>query len=107
MDKIKELIFGVLLKRFGMKYLVQGYKLLDGYKTQIGMAGAGIIFALQAFGQITADEANAAYAIVATWTGQSFIEKLKKHETMASEIASQVKVEGGSSGTSSSEPSSK
>lgn len=86
MDKIYQLA----LKYFGMKYLVAGYRGLEGYKTQIGMVLGGVVFAARAFHKITDQQAMELYAGIGTWTGKSFIDKLNRYQGVASELALDV-----------------
>ena len=83
-------LYEVLIKKFGMKYLLAGYKALEGKKTVIGMGLAAGVFAAQAFGKIDKETADRLYAGIGVWTGKSFIDKLNRYQDVASGVALSV-----------------
>jgi len=94
MGKLKMTIVGFLLKKFGLKYLAQGYALLRGYKTQICLAGAGLTWLAETFQWIDHPLAEQLYAVFGGAGSVSLLAKLKGWQDVADAVAKETKEAG-------------
>lgn len=82
MEKLKGWILGLLLNKYAAGWMVQIWKAAEGYRTQLGIAGAAIALAMGFFGFIPWDKAMDTAALMGGGAVASFLEKLRRHEDL-------------------------
>lgn len=82
LDKIKTLI----VKKYLLGYLVQGYTQIKGYKTQIIAAIAVIVWAAARFGYVPPDQEKNLYEILGGAGTITLLQKLQRWQNIADEV---------------------
>lgn len=82
MDKLKSWVFSVLLNKYAAGWMVKLWSLAEGWRTQLGLAGAAIALVMGFFGFIPWDNAMDAAALLGGTAIASFLEKLRRHEDL-------------------------
>ena len=93
MQKIKDMVIGFLAKKYALGWLVKGYALLEGKKTELAIVAVVIIWLGEVFGIVPKEIAANAYAVLGPIAGVTFMDKLRRYQKVAEKVADSVKKE--------------
>jgi hypothetical protein len=93
MNKIKDWVVGLLVKKYALGWLVKSYRAASGWRTGIAIGLSLIVFAAQAFGYIPESLANEIYKVLGSAGAVTFLEKLRKYQKVAEKAAGAIKEE--------------
>jgi hypothetical protein len=93
MGKLKDWVMGILAKRYLLGWLVKGYSLAEGKKTQLAAVLALLVWVGEVFGFIPKELAATLYTVIASIAPVTFLEKLKRYQGTAEKLADAVKEE--------------
>ncbi len=88
-DRIK----AFFVKKYLLGYLVEGYKKLNGNKTQIVMVLAAGVWGAARLGYLSPDQENQAYGLLGGAGSITMLSKLEKWKGMAEELGQEIKKE--------------
>jgi hypothetical protein len=91
LDKVKEYLMAVLLKRYALGVVVKGWDLADGYRTQISMASAIAVLVAGYLGYMPIDKAHESALLLGGSSIATFLEKLRKHEGLITRVGDMAK----------------
>jgi hypothetical protein len=90
MEKIKLMMFKILLKKYALGYLVQGWEKLKGYKTQVAVALMVLTYSLEQAGQIPSELSKQIYPYLEAMAGFAFLQKLQRVQPYVDELKKEV-----------------
>ena len=90
MEKIKLIVFRILLKKYILGWLVKGWGAIKGYKTQLSVAAFAVVYLLEQTGQIPTELAKQIYPYLEAMAGFSLIQKLQRAEPYIEEIKKEL-----------------
>ena len=93
MNKIKDWVVSLLLKKYALGWLVKGYRTAAGWRTTAAIVLAAIVWLGQLFGYLSPEMADSLYKIIGTIGSITFIEKLKRYQKTAEGLVTVVKTE--------------
>lgn len=97
MERIKLFIFDLILKKYALGYLVQGWVKLKGWKTQICAVALVLVWLGEVSGYIPKELADQLEVIFSTGGAFAFMQKLQRAEPFVKEMVEKVKAESGKS----------
>lgn len=92
LEKIKLKLIKVILKKYVLGYVVDAYKGITGYKTQIFLGLTVLIWFMESIGAIPSELAKQLYELFATGGAFSLLQKLKRFQPIIEDLAKDVKV---------------
>jgi len=93
MNKIKDWVVSLLLKKYALGWLVKGYRQVAGWRTAIAAFLAILVFGGQLMGYLPPELADQLYKIISTIGAITFVEKLKRYQKTAEGLVTVVKEE--------------
>lgn len=91
LDKLKAWAFGVLLNKYALGGLVKAWNFLEGYRTQATVGSAVVVLVMGHLGWIPMDKANEYATALGGTAIATFLEKLKKYETVIAKAEDMVR----------------
>lgn len=86
MDKLKSWVLGLLLNKYAAGWMVQLWGAAEGYRTQLGLAGAAIALAMGFFGMMPWDKAMDSASLMGGAAIAAFLEKLRRHDDLVKKL---------------------
>lgn len=91
LEKIKNKIILVLLKKYALGYMVDGWEFITGYKTQVFFALTVLTWVAETLGGLPPEVSKHAYELFGSGAAFSFLQKLKRHKKIIQEVGGMVK----------------
>lgn len=90
-EQIKVKLMKFVVSKYLMGYLVKAWNFLRGYKTQIGIAAAIVVFSLKVAGVIDESVYKNAIEAISVWTGIAFIDKVARYKDSIEGVIEEVR----------------
>ena len=85
-DKIKVSIFRLILKKYVLGYLVDGWEKMAGYKTQICSVLIFGIWVAESTGYLPPETASGLYKVLGGLGSYAFMQKVKRYKWVVKEV---------------------